>query len=228
MDELWVPVLLSLKTALVSTGVTVLMALPTAWVLKHRKKTVWTVVDCALVLPLILPPSVVGFILLMILGRSSIVGKVLYAVGLSPVFSWWATVIAATVVTFPLIYRTARGAFEQLDETLIKAGRTLGASEFKIIRTIVLPLAWPGLGAGIILGFSRAMGEFGATLMLAGNIPNKTQTLPLAIYFAAEGGHMDRAWLWVGIMVALSFTFLMLINFKLPWGVGIEGRQRQQ
>lgn len=216
MTDFWIPVWLSLKTALLATVLATLAAVPTAWCLRHRREMGATVLDCLLILPMVLPPTVLGFILLTFFGRNGFLGKSLYALGISPVFSWWGTVIAAGIVSFPLVYRSARGAFEQLDVTLIRAARTLGAGELRILRTVVLPLSWPGLLGGLILGFSRALGEFGATLMIAGNIPGRTQTLPLAIYFAAEAGQMERAVQWVWVMILMSLLFLLLMNFKAP------------
>ncbi len=214
MSEFWIPISLSIKTAVLATITATLMAVPAAWQLRNRKSLGFTVLDCFLILPMVLPPTVLGFILLVLFGRNGFLGKGMYALGISPVFSWWGTVIAAGIVSFPLVYRAARGAFEQLDGNLIRAARTLGAGELRLFKTVALPLAWPGLLGGIILGFSRALGEFGATLMIAGNIPGKTQTLPLAIYFAAEGGHMDRAVQWVWVMVLLSLGFLLLMNLR--------------
>src|ERR1035438_2151114 len=137
-------------------------------------------IDGALTLPLVLPPTVVGFFLLLLFGRRSLLGAALEQVGITIVFSWPATVIAATVVAFPLMYRTTLGAFEQVNPTLLDAARSLGASERVVFRRVLLPLAAPGVLAGTVLSFARALGEFGATLMLAGNIPGRTQTMPLA------------------------------------------------
>ena len=129
------------------------------------------------------------------------------------IFSWSATVIAATVVAFPMMYRTCRSAFEQIDKNMISAARTLGLSESKIFFKIAMPLAWPGIIGGLVLSFARALGEFGATLMIAGNIPGKTQTMPVAIFFAVEGGDMNKAMLWVLIIVAISFIMIFLLNY---------------
>jgi molybdate transport system permease protein len=128
------------------------------------------------------------------------------------VFTWSATVIAAAVVSFPLMYRTSRGAFEQIDANMLGAARTLGASEMRLFLRVVVPLAWPGNAAGTVLSFARALGEFGATLMVAGNIPGKTQTIPVAIFFAAEGGDMKTALIWVILIVSLSFAVIVAMN----------------
>ena len=169
-------------------------------------------VDGVLTLPLVLPPTVVGFFLLLIFGRRSFIGHALEGIGITIVFSWPATVIAATVVAFPLMYRTTLGAFEQVNPTLLQAARTLGAREWSVFRRVLLPLAAPGVIAGTVLAFARALGEFGATLMLAGNIPGRTQTMPIAIFSAVEGGDMRGALLWVILIVVISLAIIRLLN----------------
>lgn len=171
-------------------------------------------VDGLLTLPLVLPPTVVGFFLLLIFGRRSWIGQALEHLGITIVFSWPATVIAATVVAFPLMYRTALGAFEQVNPTLLQAARTLGAGEWRVFRRVLLPLAAPGVIAGTVLAFARALGEFGATLMLAGNIPGRTQTMPIAIFSAAESGDMNTAMVWVALIVILSLAIIRLLNYE--------------
>lgn len=171
-------------------------------------------VDGVLTLPLVLPPTVVGFFLLLVFGRRSPIGFALEHIGLMIVFSWPATVIAATVVAFPLMYRTSLGALEQVNPTLLQAARTLGASEWVVFRWVQLPLAGPGVLAGTVLAFARAMGEFGATLMLAGNIPGRTQTMPIAIFSATESGDMRTAALWVVLIVAISLAIIRLLNYE--------------
>ena len=171
-------------------------------------------VDGLLTLPLVLPPTVVGFFLLLIFGRRSWIGQVLEHIGITVAFSWPATVIAATVVAFPLMYRTTLGAFEQVNPTLLQAARTLGAGEWRVFRRVLLPLAGPGVIAGTVLAFARALGEFGATLMLAGNIPGRTQTMPIAIFSAAESGNMRLAMVWVALIVILSLAIIRLLNYE--------------
>lgn len=165
-------------------------------------------VDGAFLLPLVLPPTVVGFFLLLLFGRNGPLGKLLLRFDMSIVFSWPATVIAAAVVSFPLMYLTARAALEQVDPHLIQAARTLGASEWRVFSEVTAPLAWPGILAGTILSFARALGEFGATLMLAGNIPGKTATIPIAIYFAVEADDIRRALSWCAVDVGISLVLL--------------------
>jgi len=163
--------------------------------------------------PLVLPPTVVGFLLLLLLGKNGFIGQILDGFGVRIIFSWWATVIASTVVAFPLMYKTALGAFKQIDHNLIACARTLGASEWTIFWRVLLPLAKPGLLAGTLLTFARALGEFGATLMLAGAIPGKTETIPIAIFLAAEGGAMDRAFILVLIMLGISLGVIIAVNY---------------
>ena len=165
-------------------------------------------IDGIFTAPLVLPPTVVGFLLLLALGKNGFLGQLLDLVGIRVIFTWYATVIAATVVAFPLMYKTALAAFQQNNSNLIACARTLGASEITIFWRIILPLAKPGLIAGTLLAFARALGEFGATLMLAGSIPGKTQTIPIAIFFVAESGAMDRA-LW--LVIILLFISLVVI-----------------
>jgi molybdate transport system permease protein len=170
--------------------------------------TAMALVDGIFLLPLVLPPTVVGFLLLLLFGRNGPLGKLLLHFGATIVFSWPATVIAAAVVAFPLMYLTSRAALEQVQPELLQAARTLGASEWRVFREIALPLAWPGVLAGTILSFARALGEFGATLMIAGNIPGKTETIPIAIYFAVEADEMQRALSWCAVDVVISLALL--------------------
>lgn len=154
-----------------------------------------------------------GFLLLLLFSKNGPLGQLLLQLGVTVIFSWPATVIAATVVAFPLMYKTAQGAFEQIDANLLRAARTLGASEATVFWRVILPLAWRGIIAGTVLAFARALGEFGATLMLAGNIPGQTQTIPVAIYFAVEAGDMKQASIWVLVILAISLTVLTAVNF---------------
>src|SRR5580698_128429 len=204
----WSPLLISLATSLAATAVTLVAGLAAAAWRQNRAGAGAALVDGIFILPLVLPPTVVGFLLLLLFGRNGPLGKLLLQFGASVVFSWPATVIAATVVAFPLMYITARAALEQVDPPLLQAARTLGASEARIFREIALPLAWPGVLAGTILSFARALGEFGATLMLAGNIPGKTETIPIAIYFAVEADEIHRALAWCGVDVGISLVLL--------------------
>ena len=205
---------ISLKTATIATIIVFFLGVAAAsWMWNYQGKFKVSI-EVILTAPLVLPPTVVGFFLLLVLGRNSALGYLLELVNIRIVFSWYATVIAAVVVSFPLMYKTALGAFNQIDRNIIACGRTLGASEWTILVRLLLPLAKPGLIAGTLLSFARALGEFGATLMLAGSIPGKTETIPIAIYLAAESGATDRALLLVGIILLIS---LLVITFANYW-----------
>jgi len=206
------PLWISLKTTAAATCLTFLLGLAAARAMAGWRSRARGLIDGILTLPLVLPPTVAGFFLLLIFGRTSTIGRALEAIGMRIVFSWPATVIAATVVAFPLMYRTSLGAFEQVSPNLLGAARTLGAGEWRAFRQVLVPLAWPGIMAGTVLAFARALGEFGATLMLAGNIPGRTQTMPVAIFFAAEGGDMNRALLWVALTAAMSLASIAALH----------------
>lgn len=213
MDFDLAPLWISLKTAFVATIFAFGLGIVAAhWLFGYRGQGKG-VIDGLLTLPLVLPPTVVGFLLLLLLGRSSPLGQLLMRLGIPVIFSWPATVIAATIVAFPLMYKTALAAFEQVDPDFLQAARTLGATESRIFWQILLPLAWPGVVAGTILAFARALGEFGATLMLAGSIPGQTQTIPIAIFLAAESGEMTQALNWVLIMVVISLAVIVGLNY---------------
>jgi molybdate ABC transporter permease protein len=204
----WSPLRISLETSVTATFITLAVGLAAAAWRERRRGLAMAIVDGIFLLPLVLPPTVVGFVLLVLFGRNGPFGKLLLRLGATVVFSWPATVIAAAVVSFPLMYLTARAALEQVDPRFLEAARTLGASEWRVLREIALPLAWPGVLAGTILAFARALGEFGATLMFAGNIPGRTATIPIAIYFAVESGDLERAIAWCLIDVAISLALL--------------------
>lgn len=212
------PLWISLKVAFVATVFTFFIGIFAAYKVARMKRGKG-LVDGILTLPMVLPPTVVGFFLLLLFGKNGLLGQVV-----SVVFTWYGAVIAAVVVSFPLMYRTARGAFEQMDENLIFAGRTLGMPERNIFFKIVLPCSWPGVAAGAVLAFTRAMGEFGATAMLAGNIPGKTQTMSLAIYSAVQGNNREKAYLWVAIIMGISFITIFLMNV---W-TGYQDRARRK
>ena len=207
------PLWISLKTAFLATIITSIIGIFISYKMANYKGRGRGFIDGIFTLPLILPPTVIGFFLLLICGKNGFVGKIFMSFNKNIIFSWSATVIAATVVAFPMMYRTCRSAFEQIDKNMISAARTLGLSETKIFFKIAMPLAWPGIIGGLVLSFARALGEFGATLMIAGNIPGKTQTMPVAIFFAVEGGDMNKALLWVLIIVAISFIMIFLLNY---------------
>lgn len=204
------PLWISLKTTLVTTVIVFFLGIGAARWVMNLPQRVRGIVDALFTFPMIFPPTVLGFFLLLLLGNNSPLGQLLKGMGMNLIFSWSATVVSGTVVAFPLMYRTARGAFEQVDRSVIEVARTLGLSKRTIFMKIMLPLSLPGLMAGTVLSFSRTLGEFGATLMIAGNIPGKTQTLPIAIFFAVEGGDMRTALAWVGLIMLLSLLCMVL------------------
>ena len=208
------PIWISLKTAFTATIITFLLGVSIAWWMTNYRGKAKGLLDGILTAPLVLPPTVVGFLLLLALGKNGLVGKILDSIGIQVIFTWYATVIAAVVVSFPLMYKTALSAFQQTyNGNLIDCAKTLGASKTTIFWRIVLPLAKPGLIAGTLLTFARALGEFGATLILAGSIPGKTQTIPIAIFFAAESGAMDEALRLVIILLIISLGVAIAINY---------------
>jgi len=206
------PLWISLRTSAAATAAAFVSGIAAAYAMSRYRGRGRGLIDGLFLLPLVLPPTVVGFFLLLIFGRRSVIGHALETIGLTIAFSWPATVITATVIAFPLMYRTTLGGFEQVNPNLLGAARTLGAGEWRTFFRVLLPLAWPGVIAGTVLAFARALGEFGATLMLAGNIPGRTQTMPVAIFFAAEGGDTGRAVAWVILIVALSLAAIAAMN----------------
>jgi len=207
------PLWISLKTASIATLITFFLGIGAAYLMLGYRGKGKALIEGILVSPLVLPPTVVGFLLLILLGKNGPIGQILQRLNIDIVFSWYAVVIASTVVAFPLMYKTALGALEQIDGNLPRVARTLGASEVTVFWRVTLPLALPGILAGATLAFCRALGEFGATLMLAGNIPGKTQTLPIAVYFAVEAGAMGEAWIWALTIIAISFSAISAVNF---------------
>lgn len=205
------PLFISLKAAILATCITFILGIYSAYFTLRLKKTKG-LVDGLFTLPLVLPPTVVGFLLLVLLGKNSLIGHFLLNYDITIVFSSAATVIAAVVVSFPLMYRTARGAFEQVDKNMIYVARTLGISEHEIFLKIIIPNSFNSIIAGTILAFARALGEFGATIMIAGNIPGKTQTMAVAVYSAVQAGDRALAYKWVAVIVIISFATMILLN----------------
>jgi len=220
------PLWISLKTAGLATIATFFIGTAAAYGMLGYRGRWRSLIEGILISPLILPPTVVGFLLLLLFGRNGPLGNLMQQFDFTLIFTWYAAVVAAMVVSFPLMYKTALGAFEQIDSSLLQVARTLGASERRIFCQILLPLAVPGLLAGVTLAFARALGEFGATLMLAGNIPGQTQTMPMAIYFAVEAGNMGEAWLWTIAIMTLSLSGLMVVNlWQQRYEQRLQGRQ---
>ena len=206
------PLWISIKTSLLATFITFFIGIGSAYLVANYQGKWKGLIDSLFTLPLVLPPTVLGFFLLLLFGKNGPMGKLLALMDTSIIFTWGATVIAATVVAFPMMYRSARSAFEQIDIDLISAAKTLGLSNWKIFYKIAIPLAWPGIIGGLVLSFARALGEFGATLMIAGNIPGKTQTMPLAIFFEVQAMDYKGAMLWVMTIVAISVAMILILN----------------
>lgn len=208
------PILLSIRVATLSTLLAGLLGVALAWVLSRMRFPGRTLLESIVVLPLVLPPTVVGFYLLQLLGRSGPLGAALEAAGLPIVFTWWAAVMAATVASLPLVVKAVQAAFEAVDPRLEAAARTLRPAA-SVFLTVTLPLAWRGILAGLILAYARGMGEFGITLMLAGSIPGRTQTLPLAIYDAVQANDLAQANALALVTVGIV-TILLLALSRLP------------
>ena len=207
------PVILSIKVALIALIFIFFLGISAAHVMRQGEFPGKSAVEALLILPLVLPPVVTGFLLLLLVGKQGPIGRCLDEVfGVQIIFSPYAAILAGTIVAFPLMYQSVKAAFESIDYTLEDAARTLGASEWRVFWTVTVPLSWQGIVAGLVLSFSRALGEFGATIMVAGNIPGKTQTLPLAIYFAAESNDLALAGTYVLIISMLIFSMIVGLN----------------
>jgi len=205
--------MLSLRVAILATVLNALIGVPLAWALARRRFPGRALLDLLVTMPLILPPTVTGYYLIVLFGRRGWLGGPLYQMtGWSIAFTWYAAVVAATIMALPLLVRTAKAAFESVDRDLERAAFTLGRSELRTAVEVTLPLARNGILAGLVLAFARALGEFGATLMLAGNIPGKTTTVPLAIYTAVQTGEDAAALLLVGLLTALSCLVIVAAN----------------
>ena len=210
----WSPILISMRTAGLSIVFTFFMGILAAWmVVRISHPLVKTILDGIFTIPLVLPPTVAGFFLLLIFSTRRTVGSYLYTTfDIKIVQSWAGCVIAATVIAFPLMYRNARAAFEQVDVNLIYAAQTLGMPEWKIFWRVIMPAAGPGVASGTILAFARALGEYGATSMLAGNIPGKTATISQRIAMVIQDGDYMTAGIWVVIIMLVAFVLIFLMN----------------
>ena len=212
-SDFWSPVKLSIEIASVSSIIVLILGLVLGKAMANTKFKGKAIVETILLLPLVLPPTVVGFLLIVLFGRNSPAGEAIEWIFNQPVmFTWWAAVIASTVVAFPLMYQSSKTGFEAIDEDIENAARVDGANEFYLFIFVSIPLALKSIISGGILSFARALGEFGATLMFAGNIPGKTQTTPTAIYIAIDSGDMQMAWLWVASMIGISFFMLICVH----------------
>ena len=218
MEHAWIALQLSLKVALWATALNLILGVGIGYGLARGRFWGREVLDAALTLPMVMPPTVLGYYLLVMLGRKGVVGAWLQDhFGITLIFTWQGAVIAATVVAFPLVFKSARAAFEAVDSQLEQAARVLGVSEIGVFLRVTVPLAWRGILAGLLLAFARAMGEFGATLMVAGSIPGKTQTLSVAVYEAVQAGQDDTANLLV-IITSLTCMAVLLLAGRLAPG----------
>ncbi|MBB3223992.1 molybdate transport system permease protein [Massilia umbonata] len=217
MADAWIPLGLSLKVALFATLIDLVFGVAIGWVLARRRFPGRELLDALLTLPMVMPPTVLGYYLLVVIGRNGPLGGWLHdAFGINLIFTWQAAVIAAAVVAFPLVVKGARAAFETVDPQLEQAARVLGVSGPGVFLRVTLPLAWRGVLAGTLLAFARSMGEFGATLMVAGSIPGKTQTLSIAVYEAVQAGQDDTANLLVLVTSVACVAVLVVASRLAP------------
>lgn len=211
-SETWAIAQFTVTMALLATALVLPPAIAVGWLLARREFRGKALLETIVSLPLVLPPVASGLVLLWLFGRRSPVGRLLDRIGIEVIFTWKAVVIAMMVISFPLVARSVRAGIEQVDRRFESIAATLGASPFRIVRTVTLPLASRGIIAGAILGFSRALGEFGATIMIAGAIPGQTQTLAVGIYTLVETGREEAAWSLLVISAALAFAAIYLSN----------------
>ena len=211
--DFWSPLKLSVEIASVAGSLVFVFGLILGKIMANRNFKGKVVIETLILLPFALPPTVVGFLLIILFGRQSPIGQLIEGIFKQPVmFTWWAAVIASAVVAFPIMYQSSKTGFEAIDRGIEDAARVDGAGEFKLLYLVSIPLAVRSIISGGILSVARVLGEFGATIMFAGNIPGKTQTIPLAIYMAIDANNMEMAWLWVGSMIAISFFMLVCVH----------------
>ncbi len=217
MDTIWIPLVLSLKVAGWATFINLFLGVGVGFFLARVRFPGRDVLDTLLTLPMVMPPTVLGYYLLVVIGRKGWLGAWLQdSFGINLIFTWQGAVIAASIVAFPLVFKPARAAFESVDAELEQAARVLGVSEIGIFFRVTLPLAWRGVLAGLLLAFARALGEFGATLMVAGSIAGKTQTLSIAVYEAVQAGQDDLANTLVLITSAVCVIVLLTAGRLAP------------
>lgn len=213
MESVWVALVLSLKVAFWATFINLIIGVGSGYIL--ARKNIWgkELIDTVLTLPMVMPPTVLGYYLLVLIGKNGFIGQWLEQYfNFNFIFTWQGAVIAATIVSFPLVFKPARAAFESLDTQLEQAARVLGISNAGVFLRITLPLAWRGILAGVLLAFARSLGEFGATLMVAGSIPGQTQTLSIAVYEAVQSGDDHLANILVLIISVVCIVLLLIIS----------------
>lgn len=224
MGEAWTALSLTLKVAGWATALNLLLGVGVGYLMAHKRFPGRDLVDAVLTLPMVMPPTVLGYYLLVLIGSQGPIGAwLLQHFGIRLIFTWQAAVIAATVVAFPLVFKAARAAFEVVEPQLEDAARTLGISEWAVFFRVSLPLAWRGILSGLLLSFARAMGEFGATLMVAGSIAGKTQTLSIAVYEAVQAGQDDTANFLVAVTSITCIAVLLGAGRLAPGRVAVRG-----
>jgi molybdate transport system permease protein len=223
-DGAWVALALTLKVAGCATVINLLLGVGVGWAMARWRFAGRELIDAVLTLPMVMPPTVLGYYLLVVIGTQGPVGAwLLQHFGIRMIFTWQAAVIAATIVAFPLVFKAARAAFENVEPQLEDAARTLGIGEAAVFFRVSLPLAWRGILAGLLLSFARALGEFGATLMVAGSIPGKTQTLSIAVYEAVQAGKDDTANFLVAVTSITCIAVLLSAGRLVPGRVAVRG-----
>ena len=224
MDGAWIPLALTLKVAGWATALNLVLGVGIGYAMARSRFLGRDLVDAALTLPMVMPPTVLGYYLLVVIGsHGPIGGWLLQTFGIRLIFTWQAAVIAATVVAFPLVFKAARAAFETVEPELEDAARTLGTGEWAVFFRVSLPLAWRGILGGLLLSFARALGEFGATLMVAGSIAGKTQTLSIAVYEAVQAGQDDSANFLVAVTSITCLAVLLSAGKLVPGRVPARG-----
>ncbi|ONI39883.1 molybdenum ABC transporter permease subunit [Candidatus Epulonipiscium fishelsonii] len=205
------PLILSLQVAIISTIFTTIIGIFFAYVV-FRKNNMNGIADAILTLPMVLPPTVIGFFLLELFSYNSILGRVLNFLGISVIFNIKGAIIAAFIVSLPIMYKTVLARFISVNQEIILSARTLGITESVLFFKIILPISYKSIITGAVLSFARSLGEFGATIMIAGNIPHKTQTMSIRIYSLIQSGNYKEAYIWVGVMISISIVFMLIIN----------------
>lgn len=207
------PIIISLKTSIVSTIIVSILGILLANLLLKREGKLKNFFESAIMLPLFMPPSLIGYILLMIIGKRSFIGSFLYEYfDFTFIFTWYGAVIAAVITSLPIMYGSAKGALLSIDDTYKEVAADLGATKFQIFYKVTLPLASKGILSGMVLSYARCFGEFGATMMIAGNIPGKTQNIPMAIYYAVERGDSSNANFFAVVVIIISTTLIFIYN----------------
>ncbi|GIW05979.1 MAG: molybdenum ABC transporter permease subunit [Dehalococcoidia bacterium] len=208
----WFPLLLTIQVSLLATSINFVAGVAVGWCLARLPIPGREIVSALVAAPLILPPTVLGFYLLVLLGRGTFIGSIFEALGIPLVFSWRGAVVASAIASFPFVAQASRAAFEAVDVELEQVARTLGRSDWEVFWMVSVPLAWQGILGGTLLSFARALGDFGATLMVAGNIPGQTQTLSIAIYDAVQANDLELATILVAILSLFSISLLAAVQ----------------